>query len=66
VEFLPAGAERMRQATAIHLGHPVAILIDGEVVIAPIVRSAISDSAAITGDYTRAEAERIASGVGIR
>lgn len=66
VEFLQPGAERMRQATAGHVGRPVAILIDGAVVTAPILRSAISDVAMITGDYTRAEAQRIADGIGIR
>jgi preprotein translocase subunit SecD len=66
VEFLPPGAERMRQATTPHLGRPVAILIDGGVVLAPVVRSPISDSAVISGNYTRAEAERIADGIGRR
>ena len=36
------------------------------VVIAPVVRSAISSSAMITGDYSRADAERIANGIGMR
>ncbi len=66
VQFLEAGAQRMRQATAAHLGRPVAILIDGEVVAAPVVRSAIGNSAVISGDFTRAEAERIANGIGMR
>lgn len=66
VLLLPAGAERMRQATAGHVGRPVAILIDGRVVIAPVVRSPIGESAVISGDYTRAEAERIAEGIGRR
>jgi preprotein translocase subunit SecD len=66
VHFLQAGAERMRRATANHLGRPVAILIDGEAVTAPVVRSLISDSAVIDGDYTRAEAERIADGISMR
>ena len=66
VEFLEAGAQRMRQATATHVGRPVAILIDGKVVTAPVVRSTISNSAWINGDYTKAEAERIVDGIGIR
>jgi len=66
VQLLEAGARRMRQATAAHIGRPVAVLIDGEVVTAPIVRSAVSDSAWINGNYTQAEAERIADGIGMR
>lgn len=56
-------AERMRAATSGHIGRPVAILLDGEVVLAPIVRSPISDAAVIGGRYTRAEAARIAEGI---
>lgn len=63
VEFTPEGARRMFQATSAHIGRPVALLVDGLVVMAPTVRSAIDDRALLTGDYTRAEAERIAAGV---
>jgi hypothetical protein len=63
VDFMQSGAERMRAATTAHVGRPVAILIDGDVVMAPVVRAPISESALISGKYTRAEAERIAEGV---
>lgn len=66
VALLPSGAERMRQATTSHQGRPVAILIDGSVVTVPVVRAPIGDSAVISGDFTRAEAERIAEGIGRR
>ena len=66
VELLPSGADRMRQATATHVGRPVAILIDGRIVMVPVVRSPIGDSAMITGSFTRAEAERIADGMRLR
>jgi hypothetical protein len=66
VEFFPAGAQKMRRATANHVGRPLAILIDGDVVLAPVLRSPIGESAVISGDYTRAEAERIANGISLR
>jgi hypothetical protein len=66
VRFNAAGAAKMRQATANHVGRPMAILIDGEVVAAPVLRSAVSDSALISGDFSRAEAERIVNGIGVR
>jgi preprotein translocase subunit SecD len=66
VQFLQSAAERMRQATTAHLGRPMAILLDGKVVMTPVVRSPITDSAMITGTFTRAEAERIADGIGKR
>jgi preprotein translocase subunit SecD len=65
-EFNAAGAQKMRQATANHIGKPVAVLIDGEVVTVPVLRSPISTLGVISGDYTRAEAERIVNGIGIR
>ena len=53
----------MLTATQGHLDRPVAILLDGDVVMAPVVKSPISGSAMITGNYTRAEAERIVTGI---
>jgi len=66
VEFNAAGAEKMRVATLAHEGRPIAILIDGDVVMAPVIRSPVSRSALISGDYSRAEAERIVNGIGVR
>ena len=66
VQFDAAGARKMRQATASHIGRPIAILIDGDVVMAPVVRAVVSDLAQITGRYTQTEAERIVSGIGVQ
>lgn len=66
VQLLPNAAERLRQATSAHIGRPVAILLDGRVVMAPTVRSPIAESAVITGEFTEAEARRIAEGVSRR
>jgi preprotein translocase subunit SecD len=63
ITFTEDGAAKMRRATEGHIGRPVAILIDGDVVMAPVVKSPISRSAVITGNYTKAEAERIVSGI---
>ena len=66
VLFTVEGAAKMRRATAAHIGRPLAILFDGEVVTAPIVRVQIDDVAVIDGNYSRAEAERIAQGIQAR
>jgi preprotein translocase subunit SecD len=66
VRFTAEGAQKIREATATHVGRPVAILIDGDVVTAPVLKSPISTSAVISGDYTQADAERIVDGIGIR
>ena len=63
VTFTAEGAAKMLKATQGHLGRPVAILLDGDVVMAPVVKSPISGSAMITGNYTRTEAERIVNGI---
>ena len=63
VTFNADGAAKMFRATQSHIGRPLAMLVDGEVVIAPVVRSPITTSAIISGNYTRAEAERIVAGI---
>ena len=63
VTFTGDGAARMARASGSHVGRPLAILIDGEVVMAPVIRSAIGASAVISGNFTRAEAERIVAGI---
>jgi hypothetical protein len=66
VDFTALGAEKMRAATRNHLGRPLAILIDGQVAVAPVVRTPIGESAVISGSYTKTQAERIVRGIGIR
>ena len=63
VKFNASGTEKMRAATGNHIGKPMAILLDGQVVMAPVVRSSISASALITGKFTRTQAERIVNGI---
>lgn len=63
IAFTADAAGRMRRATITHLGRPLAILLDGAVVLAPTVRGPIGEMAVLTGAYTRADAERIAMGI---
>lgn len=58
-----AGAEKMRRATASHLNAPLALLVDGDVIAAPTLRSPISESAIVSGNFTETEARRIAEGM---
>jgi len=64
VAFSAAGSNRLAESTKIHLGRPVAILLNGRLIAAPVVRSMIRDNAVISGDFTREEADRIAAGFG--
>jgi hypothetical protein len=61
--FTADGAAKMSRASQHHLGRPMAILIDGTVVMAPVIKAPMSTSATITGQFTREEAERIVSGI---
>jgi hypothetical protein len=63
ITFNADGAAKMLRASQNHIGRPMAILIDGEVVMAPVVRAAVTTSAVITGRYTRAVAEKIVAGI---
>lgn len=63
IEFNPAGAKKMRDATGDHAGRPIAILLDGQVVMTPVVRVPIDASAEITDGFTKGEAEQIANGI---
>ena len=66
VTFKPEGARKMRAATMRHIGKPMAILIDGEVVMAPNVRESIGEYAVVNGHFTKAEVEKIVTGMRIR
>jgi preprotein translocase subunit SecD len=59
----PEGGQRLSDATAKHVGKPLAIIVNGEVVAALTVSDRIGDQAMITGDFTREQAERIVAGL---
>ena len=63
IEFNPIGAEKIHAATAKHVGKLVAILLDGQVVMTATVREPIIQSAVISGDHSKAEAEKIVKGI---
>jgi hypothetical protein len=54
------GTPAWRAATANHIGKPVAILFDGQVVRAPTLHSPIGAHAETTGTFTSTEAESTA------
>ena len=66
ITFKPAAAAKLRDLTARSIGRKLELLIDGKVVMAPVIRSATPDASGtsrITGRYTRAEADRIVAGI---
>ncbi len=59
--FNPSGARDFGDYTAANVGAPFAIVLDGEVISAPVIRSAITGgSGQITGNFTVAESTELA------
>ena len=59
--FNPSGARDFGTYTAANIGAPFAIVLDGEVISAPVIRSAITGgSGQITGNFTVAESTELA------
>lgn len=54
----PAG-KKLGKESADHLGKPVAIMIEGEVVTAPVVQSKIGRDLMITGDFSDAQIKQM-------
>ncbi len=61
--FSGEGSKKMQQFTQAFLLKHMAILVDGKLLCAPRIVSTISHEAQITGNFDRAEAERIVAGI---
>lgn len=61
IQIEEAGAKRLAEATRSHNGKPMAILLDGKVITAPVIRSEFSSTARITGNFSNAELARLFS-----
>ena len=59
----PPGGGRQGRTTAAHIGKPIALLLDGQVAMAPTLRSPITNAATITGNFSQQEAEKLATGL---
>lgn len=64
LEMTDEGQRRFAKATSELVDQRIAILVNDEIIAAPIVRSPIlGGSAMISGNYTKEEAQRIATGI---
>ena len=62
--FTESGRERFARLTEENIGKRLGMLVDGELVIAPVIRDAIlTGKALINGDFSEKEAQRIADGI---
>lgn len=53
-------AEAFARHTAANVNQPMAIVVDGEVLSAPTIQSALTTGGVITGNFTREEAQQLA------
>jgi protein-disulfide isomerase len=53
-------ARRFSQHTATHIGQALAIVLDGQVLSAPVVQAALTTGGIITGNFTRERAQELA------
>lgn len=60
VTLTEAAGERFRHATAANVGRQLAIVLDGRVLTAPVVRGEIGSEAVIEGGFSRQEAQDLA------
>jgi preprotein translocase subunit SecD len=54
------GAKKLEKVSADHKDKPLAILVDGKVIFAPVVRATLGDKVVISGKFTKADAEKLA------
>ena len=55
--LVPAGGDKFAEFTSTHIGEPAAIVLDGKVISAPVIRSRIRDEGYIEGNFDIASAE---------
>jgi preprotein translocase subunit SecD len=58
--LVPAGGDKFAEFTAAHIGDPAAIVLDGNVISAPVIRSRIRDEGYIEGNFDIETAEDLA------
>ena len=63
IRVTPDAAVRLENATRRNIVKPVAVVVNGTVVSAPILSGVLRQQAAIFGKFTQAEAEQIALGL---
>ena len=63
VVFTKEGAKKMEVLSEKHKDKPLAIMVDGKVISAPIVREKFTSRAQITGKFTQKEVENIVKAI---
>lgn len=64
--FTDAGGKKLAKLSAEHADRPLAVVLDGKVLAAPVIRARLGKSVLITGHFTEEEATKVAKAVGGR
>ncbi|MHB0936487.1 MAG: SecDF P1 head subdomain-containing protein [Armatimonadota bacterium] len=60
-EATPQGAQRLREITATNVDRMMLVVIDGQIIMAPVIKAAISGEGIIEGNFTEKEAQDFVS-----
>ncbi len=63
VTFTDGGAKKAAKVSAGHADRPLAVLVDGKVIAAPVVRAKLGRTVRITGHFTAEEAAKLVKGI---
>ncbi len=63
IVFTREGQKKIAQLSEGHKGKPLAILVGGKVIAAPVVRDKLGEKVLITGKYTKDEAQKLAKSI---
>jgi preprotein translocase subunit SecD len=63
IVFTKEGVKKAAKMSKEHADKPIAIVVDGKVIFAPIVKSELGEKIVITGKFTKAEAEKLAKSI---
>lgn len=61
--FTEAGAKKAAKLSEDHAGRPVALVVDGKVLAAPVIRAKLGASVRLTGGFTAAEAAKLVKAI---
>ncbi|MFO0800171.1 MAG: hypothetical protein U0804_22110 [Gemmataceae bacterium] len=64
--FTDAGAKKAARLSEEHPDKPVALVVDGKVLAAPVVRAKLGQTVRLTGSFTADEAAKLVKAVGSR
>lgn len=63
ITFTDAGAKKAGKLSETHADRPLAVVVDGKVIAAPVVRAKLGRTIRVTGSFTQEEAAKLVKGI---